>query len=143
MWRDTMRGWRAFALVFFILVAVLTCAEVAGDVLGFFDLPTLAEMGGITAEQEFQRLVSGTILSTAITIAAAATVYAILKQTVWMVQAGTVTGIVLLLYMVYQVLSALFVLTVGNYAVIGAGSTYGMFGLLGIVLIRLAARGGK
>lgn len=140
MWRDTMRGWRAFALVFFILIAVFEFAEVVGDALGFFDLSAYAEFGGITPELEFQRLISLMILSTAVTLSAAATVYGILRLKSWTVFAGTVTGIVLVLYMIYQVLSALFVLAINNFAVIGAGSTLGMFGLLGILLIRYAAR---
>lgn len=140
MWRDTMRGWRAFALIFFILIAAFEFAEAVGDVFGFFDLPALAEFGGITPELEVQRLISLVILSTAATIAAATTVYSIWRVKTWMVTAGTVTGIVLVLYMIYQVLSALFVLTANNFAVIGAGSTLGMFGLLGILLIRYAAQ---
>lgn len=140
MWRDTMRGWRAFALVFFILIALLTSAEAAGNALGFFDLETLAGMGGITPQQQSQRLISLTILSTAIAIGAISTVYGIFKVTTWMVPAGTITGIVLLMYMGFQIISGLYELRAGNFGVIGAGATYGIFGLVGIILIRAAAR---
>jgi lipopolysaccharide export LptBFGC system permease protein LptF len=143
MWRDALRGWRAFALVYFILITVLTAAEALGDVLGFFDLPTYAQFSGIAPEMEFQRLVSLSILSTASAVAAAATAYGILREKSWTVRAGTLCGIVLLLYMMYQILSALFILNVNNFAIIGAGSTYGMFGLLGMWLVRRGARGEK
>lgn len=140
MWRDTLRGWRAFALVFFILIAILAFAEVIGDVLGFSDLAAFAQFGGITPELEFQRLISLTILSTAITLSAAATAYGIWREKIWTVRAGTICGIVLLLYMVYQVLSALFILTVNNYAVLFAGAVYGIFGLLAMWLVRRGTR---
>ncbi len=140
MWRDTMRGWRAFGLVFFILIAVFEFAEVVGDLLGFFDLPAYAELSGIPPEMEYQRLMSLVILSAAITIAAGATAYGIWRIKSWTVVAGTVMGIVAVMYMGYQILSALSVLTVNVYAVIGAASTIGIFGLLGILLVRLAMR---
>jgi hypothetical protein len=71
-------------------------------------------------------------------VASSLTAYGIWKEKAWTVRAGTVTGVVLLLYMVYQVLSALFILTVNNYAVLGAGSTFGIFGLLAMLLVRRA-----
>lgn len=143
MWRDTLRGWRAFALVFFILIAALAGLEVIGDVFGFFDLAAYAQFGGITPEVEFQRLVSLVILSTTITVTAAATAFGILREKIWTVRAGTVCGIVLLLYMAYQILSALFILTVNNYAVLFAGAVYGIFGLLALWLVRRGTRGKK
>ena len=143
MWRDTLRGWRAFALVFFIFIAALAGLEVIGDVFGFFDLATYAQFSGITPELEFQRLGSLVILSTTISVTAAITAFGILREKIWTVRAGTICGIVLLLYMVYQILSALFVLNVNNFAIIGAGSTYGMFGLLGMWLVRRVTRGTK
>src|SRR5689334_21978875 len=111
MWRDTLRGWRAFALVFFILIAALTFAEVLGDLFAFFDLSASAQFGGISTELEFQRLTSISILSTAIAVSAAITAYGLWRAKSWTLRAGTVTGVVLLLYMVYQILSALVVLT--------------------------------
>lgn len=136
MWRDTLRGWRAFALVFFGFIAVLEIAEGIGDVLGFFDLSTYAGLSGVAPEIEAQRLTSLVILSTAIAISAGVTVYSILRKPAWTRRAGTLTGILLLLYMGFQILSALTLLTINNFGVIGAGSTYGMFGLLGMWLVR-------
>ena len=136
MWRDTLRGWRAFALVFFIFIAVIEITEVVGDILGFFDLSTYAAFGGITPQMEAQRLTSLVILSSAIAIGACVTVYSILRRPAWTRRAGTITGVVLLFYMGFQILSALTMLTTNNFGVIGAGSTYGMFGLLGIWLVR-------
>lgn len=141
MWRDTLRGWRAFAFVFFILVTLLSFAEVIGDVFAFFDVTASAQFGGIAPELEFQRLTSLSILSAAIALSAAVTTYGLWRAKAWIVRAGNVTGIVLLLYMGYQILSALTVLTANNFAVVGAGSTYGFFGLLGIWLVRRATQG--
>lgn len=138
MWRDTLRGWRAFALVFFIIIAVLEYFEVTGDLFGFFDLPAFAQLSGITPALQAQHLLSLTILSTAIAISATVTAYSILRQKSWSVRAGTITGIVLLLYMVYQVSSALVFLTQNRSGVVGAGSTYGIFGLFGMWLVRKA-----
>ncbi len=143
MWRDTLRGWRAFALVYFILIAVFEFLETLGDLSGLFDLPALAAVSGISPEMEAQRLSSLAVLSAVIALTAAATAYGIWQKKSWTVRAGTICGIVLLLYMVYQILSALFILTVNNYAVLGAGSTLGMFGLLGMWLVRRGTRGNK
>lgn len=138
MWRDRLRGWRAFAFIYFILIALFECAEALANVFGFFDLAALAGLSGITPDRQFQRLVSLSILSTAITISSVATAFSIRTNKPWTVRAGIITGIVLLLYMVYQVLSALFILTVNNYAVLGAGCTFGIFGLFGVWLVRRA-----
>ena len=69
-------------------------------------------------------------------ISAAVTAYGLWRAKYWTLRAGTITGIILLLYMGYQILSALFVLAANNFALIGAGSTYGIFGLIGMWLVR-------
>ena len=143
MWRDTLRGWRAFALFFFIFIAVLEFLEVIGDAFAFFDLTTYAQFGGIPPEMEAQRLTSLIILSTAITFAAAATAYSIWSNKIWTVRAGTVCGITLVLYAMYQILSALFILNVNTFGVMFAGAVFGVFGLLSIWLVRRGTRGTK
>lgn len=143
MWRDTLRGWRAFAFIYFVLITVLTFAELLGDLIGFTDLEPLAQFSGITPDLEAQRLVSLSILTTAICVASGVTAYGIFKKRSWTVHVGTIAGILLLLYMGYQMLSALFILTANNYGVLGAGATYGIFGLIGILLVRRGMRGVK
>lgn len=136
MWRDTLRGWRAFALIFFLFVAGLEFLEVIGDLLAFFELTAYAQFSGIAPEMEAQRLTSLVILSAAITGSAAVTAYGISRKKNWTVRAGTISGIVLVVYAVYQILSALFVLTVNTLGVMFAGATFGALGLLAMWLVR-------
>ncbi|MBI4674998.1 MAG: hypothetical protein HY741_25440 [Chloroflexi bacterium] len=136
MWRDTLRGWRAFALTFFTLLGVFEFAEVAGDLVGFTDLGTYASFGGITPEVEIQRLFSLVILSTAVCIASAATVYAIYTKQAWAIRAGTIAGIILLLYAFYQILSGLFILKLNNLGLVFTGALFGLFGIFSFWIVR-------
>ena len=139
MWRDTMRGWRAFALVFYLVVTALEFFEVVGDALGFGDLSSYAAFGGITPEQEAQRLGSLILLSGGILIAAAFSAFGVYGNKSWTVRAGTITGILLILYGMYQILSGLSVLQANQFSVILAGSVYGFAGLFSMWLVRQAA----
>lgn len=136
MWRDTMRGWRAFALVFYIVVAALAFFEVLGDALGFTDLDSFAAFGGISPEQEAQRLGSLILLSSSIFIAAAASAWGIHKSKTWTIRAGTLTGVVLVLYGMYQILNGLLILQSNQFAALLAGSIYGFAGLFSMWLVR-------
>ena len=131
-----MRGWRAFALVFYIAVATLAFLEVLGDALGFTDLSSYAAFGGIAPEQEAQRLGSLILLSTSIFAAAAASAWSIHKKKTWTIRAGTLTGVLLVLYGMYQILSGLSILQSNQFSVILAGSVYGFAGLFSMWLVR-------
>lgn len=139
MRQDTLRGWRAFALVFYLVVAAIELLEVIGDALGFTELTTYAAFGGITSEQEAQRLGSLLVLSTSVFLSSAITAFSILKNKTWSVRAGTITGFTLILYGMYQILSGLFLLNTNQLSVITVGTIYGFAGLFSVWLVRQSA----
>lgn len=131
-----MRGWRAFALVFYLIVAALEFFEVLGDAFGFTDLTAYAGYSGITPGQEAQRLGSLLLLSGSVLVAAAVTAFGIYGNRLWTVRAGTITGILLVLYGMFQILGSLYLLTSNQFSVLLAGAVYGLAGLLSVWLVR-------
>jgi hypothetical protein len=136
MKQDSLRGWRAFALVFYLAVAVIELLEVIGEALGFAELNAFAEFGGITPEQEAQRLGSLILLSTGVWLSAAITAYSIHRNKAWSVRAGTITGFMLVLYGMYQILSGLFILNANQFSAIATGTIFGLAGLFSVWLVR-------
>lgn len=136
MRQDTLRGWRAFALVFYLAVGIIELLEVIGEVFGFAELEVYAAFGGITPEQEAQRLGSLILLSTGVCLSAAFTAYGIHLNKSWSIRAGTITGFMLVLYGMYQILSGLFILNANQFSVITTGTIYGLAGLFSVWLVR-------
>lgn len=68
--------------------------------------------------------------------AAAVTALGIYKNRSWTVRAGTITGILLVLYGMFEILGSLYLLTANQFSVLLAGAVYGLAGLLSVWLVR-------
>ena len=122
-----MRGWRAFSLIFFALLAGMQFVQAAGILVAFTALD---------AQIEYQRLSSLAILSTAIAISAAVTAFGIYKNKPWTVRAGSITGIILFLYALYEIAGEFFLPNASSAGGFNQGIVYGLFTFLAFWLVR-------
>ena len=122
-----MRGWRAFSLIFFALLAGMQFVQVASILVAFTVLD---------AQIEYQRLSSLAILSTAIAISATVTAFGIYKNKTWTVRAGSITGIILFLYALYEIAAEFFLPNASSAGGFNQGIVYGLFTFLAFWLVR-------
>lgn len=133
---NSLRGWRVAALIFFAGISILEFADTVNGVIGLLDFVTYASSGGITPGMDWQRIIGAILLSVAITLTAGATVYGLYARQMWSFRAGVVTGILLLLFGLFQIIGDSLTVGASTSEIVFTGILYGLLGLFSMWLVR-------
>jgi hypothetical protein len=139
MQKTSLGGWRVAAIFFFAGIAILEFADTVNSMIGVLDFMTDSSIGNIAPGIGVAQFIGSIILTVAITLLGAATVYALYARQMWAIRTGTITGILLLVFGFFQVFNDSLFLDAEMTQIAFTGALYGMLGILSIWLVRRGA----